>query len=97
MKFNSLFLILSFTVGIVYMMFTVPRPKVIVKFPTPDVSESDIFSTAQGSCYKLASKQVPCPKDGKHVLSQPVGDHEELKEDNDWFSISKFADNIKNV
>lgn len=95
MKFNSLFLILSFTVGIVYMMFTVPRPKVIVKFPTPDVSQSEIFSTAQGSCYKVASKEVKCPTDGKNVKSQPVGDHEELKEDNDWLSISKISETLQ--
>lgn len=97
MKFNSLALILSFTVGIIYMMFTVPRPKIVVKFPTPDISDSEIFNTAQGSCYKVATKEVSCPKDGKNVKSQPVGDHEELKEDDDWFSIAKWGDKLKNT
>lgn len=86
MKFNSLYLVLSFTVGMVYIIFTVPRPKIVVKFPTPDVSESEIFKTAQGSCYKVASTEVSCPKDTKHLKSQPVGDHEEVLDDDDWLS-----------
>ena len=81
MRFNALALILSFTIGIMFMMFTTPRPKVVIKFPTPEMDINQVFRTEQGSCYKVETEQVSCPE--KNVRPQPVGDHEEVVT-SDW-------------
>jgi hypothetical protein len=71
MRFHPLALVLSFCVGMVFMILHVPRPKVVVKFPSPGVP-SDLYHTGAGTCYRVRSEHVTCPSDRKNVLPQPV-------------------------
>ena len=73
MKFHPLALVLSFCIGMVFVICHTPRPKLVVKFPSPGVP-SALYSNSDGSCYKIKSEEVACPADRKHVLPQPVTD-----------------------
>lgn len=84
MKFNALALIASFAVGMLYMICTVPKPRVVIKFPTPDRAGLDMYQTRDGQCYKVDVETVTCPADGKNVRSQPVVDHQEVDDDESW-------------
>ena len=48
MRFNNLALVISFCVGIVFMMFTTPKPKIVIKFPSP--GGDNLFHKNDGSC-----------------------------------------------
>jgi len=88
MRFNLLALVVSFAVGIVYMMMTVPRPRMVVKFPTPDRSGMDVYQSKAGSCYKVEAERVTCPENGDKVRPQPVADLEEVDHDSAWTTFS---------
>jgi hypothetical protein len=73
-KLNYLYLVASFAIGLVIMMITVPRPRVVIKFPTPETADEHVYHGSSRSCYKIAADEEDCPVDGKHVRSQPVSD-----------------------
>lgn len=75
MHFHPLALVLSFCVGMLYMICYTPRPQMIIKFPSPG-GHSDLYHTEGGACYRVKSKQVACPKDGANVVAQPVTDQD---------------------
>jgi len=76
MRFNNLALVISFCVGIVFMMFTTPKPKIVIKFPSP--GGDNLFHKNDGSCYRVQAEHVECPVDRKNVLPQPVTDEDEV-------------------
>lgn len=71
-RLNYLYLVASFAVGLAIMMLTVPKPRVVVKFPSPDNADTHIFKGSDNTCYKIAADEEECPSDGKQVRSQPV-------------------------
>lgn len=68
--FNPLALVLSFAVGITFMLAYTPRPRVVVKFPMPG-GVSGVYHS-HGACYRVRSHAVKCPADRSLVLPQPV-------------------------
>lgn len=73
MKLHSLALVLSFCVGMIFVVLHTPKPALVVKFPSPGVP-SELYHTGGGTCYKVQSEEVSCPKDRRNVLPQPVTD-----------------------
>jgi hypothetical protein len=68
----ELSLVVSFAVGLAIMMLTVPKPRVVVKFPSPDNVDTHVYKGSDNTCYKIAADEEECPSDGKQVRSQPV-------------------------
>ena len=62
--------IVSFCIGLIYIYFTMPKSKVIIKYPTPDNVNDNIYKDKAGVCYKYMSKNVPCSKDAKELPIQ---------------------------
>jgi hypothetical protein len=71
-RLNYLYLVASFAVGLAIMMLTVPKPRVVVKFPSPDNVDTHVYKGSDNTCYKIAADEEECPSDGKQVRSQPV-------------------------
>jgi hypothetical protein len=71
---NYMYLVASFAVGLAFMMLTIPKPKMVVKFPTPETADAYIYNDGGDHCFKIAAEEEECPTDGKGVRSQPVGD-----------------------
>ena len=71
-RLNYLYLVASFAIGLVIMMLTIPKPKVVVKFPSPETADSHVYKGGDNTCYKIAAEQEECPIDGKLVRSQPL-------------------------
>jgi hypothetical protein len=80
-RLNYLYLVASFAIGLAVMMLTIPKPRVVLKFPSPDNADSHVYKGSDNACYKISADEEDCPADGKHVRSQPVSsDIDETKE-----------------
>ena len=58
-KFNHLYFIVSFCIGIFIVYGITPYPDVIYTFPTPDNLEP-IYNNKNGSCFKYKATEVQC-------------------------------------
>jgi hypothetical protein len=84
-RLNYLYLA-SFAVGLAIMMLTVPKPRVVVKFPSPDNVDTHVYKGSDNTCYKIAADEEECPSDGKQVRSQPVSTNVDDTQDG-WGSL----------
>lgn len=69
-KLNWYSFLISFAIGITYVYFVVPPPKLVFKYPTPYNAGKVIYESQEGdSCYKYNVQEVQCTKD---AIKQPV-------------------------
>lgn len=53
---------IAFAIGISYVYFIHPRPKVVLKYPNPYSSTKLIYQNEADECYKYKATQVECPE-----------------------------------
>ena len=58
-------------IGFCFLYISLPPPKVVYKYPTPDNKDKIIFKD-KSSCYKYETTQVTCPKDMDLIHNIPV-------------------------
>jgi hypothetical protein len=86
-RLNYLYLVASFAIGLAVMMLTIPKPRVVLKFPS--TTPIPMYTRSDNACYKISADEEDCPADGKHVRSQPVSsDIDETKEGWDYESLN---------
>lgn len=61
--------LIAFALGITYVYFTVPVPKVVYKYPSPYNAGKVVYQDEGHSCYTYAAEKVACTKDS---VKQPV-------------------------
>lgn len=59
-KITLFYFILSLFIGIMILYVIHPEPKVIVKYPTIDNSENNIYKDDKGVCYSYTKEEVNC-------------------------------------
>ena len=59
-KFNFVYFIFSFFIGIFFIYLTTPKPQVIVKYPTLENSNDTIYIDESNICYKYIPKEIDC-------------------------------------
>ena len=59
-KFNFVYFIIAFFVGIFFVYLTTPKPQVIIKYPTIENSDSTVYIDESNLCYKYIPKEVDC-------------------------------------
>ena len=64
-KFNSVYFIISFFIGIFIVYVATPYPEVIFTFPTPDNVDSIVYNSNGGTCFKYKAKEVQCDANSK--------------------------------
>ena len=64
--------LLSFSLGLLLVYCTMPNPEIIVKYPTPDVTNKMVFTDDTNNCYKFNTKEVKCPSDIKKISNFPI-------------------------
>ena len=64
--------LIAFAVGISYVYFMVPTPKVVIKYPSPYNAGKITYQDESDSCYKYKAEKVTCPKDEKLITPQPI-------------------------
>ena len=62
--------LIAFAIGISYVYFVHPAPKVVIKYPNPYNSGKITYQDNADNCYKYKATKVECPKEG--VIPQPI-------------------------
>lgn len=68
-SFNIFAFLIAFGFGMVYVYLNVPKPKVIIKYPTPYNTNRLTYMGLTGECYKFKVEQVDCTED---AYKQPI-------------------------
>jgi hypothetical protein len=63
---------LGFGLGILYIYISTPKPKIIIKHPTPDNAGKVVYHDKEQNCYKYMAEEIKCPDDPKMALNHPL-------------------------
>jgi hypothetical protein len=61
--------IIAFIGGLIYVYITLPKPKAIIKYPTPYNFNKYTYKGLSDDCYKFKAKEVKCTS---NTLPQPI-------------------------
>lgn len=64
--------IVSFSLGLFLVYCTLPKPEVIIKFPTPNNSEGVSYKDAADNCFKYKTIVSECPDDKSLIHTIPI-------------------------
>ena len=68
---NPFAFIMAFGAGLLVVYMTQPKPKVVIRFPTP-LNAGKIIYREDGECYKYKVEEVKCDEyDKSAVIEQP--------------------------
>lgn len=59
-KITLFYFILSMFIGIMILYVIHPEPKVIIKYPTIDSLDKNIYKDDKGTCYSYKKEEVKC-------------------------------------
>ena len=68
-KFNILAFFIAFILGIFYVYISSPKPRIIIKYPTPYNVDKLLYQGESGECYKFKMEEVKCTND---AIQQPI-------------------------
>ncbi len=68
-KFNFFAFIIAFAIGILYVYVSAPKPKIIIKYPTPFNADKIVYKNENDICYKYKVEEVKC---NNKALPQPI-------------------------
>ena len=71
-KIHPFYFFLAFAVGLFFCYITSPKPKLILKFPSPYNAGNVLYKDSSESCYKYKADKVACPLDKKLIKDQPI-------------------------
>ncbi len=57
--------LLSFGLGILFIYFTTPPSKIVLKFPSPYNAGKIVYRDKANDCFIFEATKVPCPKNAK--------------------------------
>ena len=64
-KLNPVAFALALGIGLMVVYVTAPRPRRVIRFPSPLNAGSIVYKDAHKGCYVYESEKVPCGKDAK--------------------------------
>lgn len=65
-KINPLAFAISLGLGLMIVYVTAPRPRRVVKFPSPLNAGKTMYKDAEKGCYVYTPEKVECTEDAKH-------------------------------
>jgi len=68
-KMKWTFFFLAFALGIFYVYISSPKPRIIIKYPTPYNANKVVYQNNEKLCYKYSAEEVNCTND---ALPQPI-------------------------
>jgi hypothetical protein len=71
-KLNWYAFLIAFALGMAYVYFSVPTPKIIMKYPNPYNAGKVFYQDESKACYKYSSTKVECPKSSNDITPQPI-------------------------
>ena len=71
-KIDPLIFLISLFVGLFFCYVFAPVPDVIIKYPTPENTSTQVYKDDADNCFKFSSIEVECPKDIKKISQIPI-------------------------
>ena len=73
-QIKPVYFIVAFSIGILYVYVTSPKPQVVMKFPSPTNHNEIMYKDNSDSCYKYNVEKLHCDdvEDQSKIKSQPV-------------------------
>jgi hypothetical protein len=69
-KLNIFAFIIAFAIGIFYVYISTPKPKVIIKYPTPYNANNIVYRHKHSdNCYKYQVEEIKCTA---NTIEQPI-------------------------
>jgi hypothetical protein len=68
-KFNFFAFIIAFAIGIFYVYISTPKPKIVIKYPTPYNCNKIVYRNDNDICYKYSVEEVKCTD---KAIDQPL-------------------------
>lgn len=68
-KFNILAFVVAFVFGMAYVYLSSPKPKIVVKYPTPYNAKKLTYKGLTDECYQFEASEVECTDD---AIEQPI-------------------------
>jgi hypothetical protein len=68
-RFNYFAFFAAFILGIIYVYLDTPKPKLVIKYPTPYNANKITYKGLSDECYHLEASQVECTDD---AITQPI-------------------------
>ncbi len=68
-KFNTFYFIIAFSVGILACYIMNPKPKLVLKFPSPHNVGNIVYRDNTDNCFTFRADTVECTKD---AVNQPI-------------------------
>ena len=68
-NFNIYAFFIAFFFGIFYTYVTAPKPRIVIKYPTPYNVNKIIYKNSDDLCYIYKSEQTECDKNS---IPQPI-------------------------
>jgi hypothetical protein len=68
-RFNIIAFFIAFMLGIFYVYISTPKPRVIIKYPTPYNVNKIMYQNDSGECFKFKMEEVKCTKE---AIVQPI-------------------------
>ena len=62
----------GFAIGILYIYISTPKPKIIIKHPTPDNAGKVVYHDNEQNCYKYMAEEIKCPSDPNMAINHPL-------------------------
>ena len=59
--------LITLSLGLLYTYLVVPKPEIIIKYPTPYNVGKIKYMDEAGTCYKYNIEKTPCPYDNKLI------------------------------
>lgn len=67
--FNFFAFFTALSIGMFYVYMDIPRPRLIIKYPTPYNAENIVYKGLSGDCYKFKMTEVKCTD---NTIEQPI-------------------------
>jgi hypothetical protein len=68
-RFHIFAFFFAFILGIIYVYLDSPKPKLVIKYPTPYNAKKITYKGLSDECYQLEATQVECTDD---AIEQPI-------------------------
>eukprot|EP00873_Tetraselmis_striata_P033900 jgi/Tetstr1/454164/TSEL_041083.t1 len=75
-KLNPLAFALALGAGLMLVYVLAPRPKLVIKFPTPENAGKTVYRDTENGCYVYESEKVACGADAKMPPAEAAGPDE---------------------
>jgi len=68
-NFNFLAFIIAFAIGMLFVYLSAPKPRIIIKYPTPYNADKIVYKNENDICYKYKVNETKCTDKS---IEQPI-------------------------